>query len=66
MKRRKDKITREKEVAYQRRLRDWESREKRKSKDYDRDSLKESRRKEEEEIEKLKLKQFLQDYDDDK
>ncbi|XP_017487215.1 PREDICTED: RNA-binding protein 25-like [Rhagoletis zephyria] len=66
MRRRKDKITREKEVAYQRRLRDWESREKRKAKDYERESINEARIKEEEEIEKQKLKQFLQDYDDDK
>lgn len=51
-------------MCYQRHLRDWEAREKRKTKEYLRERQKEARRKEEEEKEKKKLKQFLQDYDD--
>ncbi|KAI7690066.1 hypothetical protein SSS_02258 [Sarcoptes scabiei] len=64
--RKRQEQIREKEISYQRRLRDWESREKRKAKDYSKERQKEIKLKKEEEIERQKLKQFLQDYDDDK
>ncbi|KAI2805704.1 putative RNA-binding protein 25 [Blomia tropicalis] len=66
LKRRNEKMLREKEQSYQRRLRNWESRERRKAKENEKEREKEIRRKEEEEIERLKLKQFLQDYDDER
>ena len=57
---------REKEASYQKRLRDWETREARKMKDYEREALKEENKRQEEEEESKKLKEFLEDYDDDR
>lgn len=66
IKRHQEKINREKEISYQRRLKDWELRERRKFKDYEKAKYREYETKEDQEIERQKLKQFLQDYNDDK
>lgn len=56
----------EKERSYQERLRKWESRESKMTRQYDNERLKEVRRKEDEEREAKKLREFLEDYDDDR
>lgn len=57
---------REKEASYQRRLREWELRESRKAKEYEREKHKEEKIKGEEEKETRRLKEFLEDYDDER
>lgn len=57
---------REKENSYQNRLRKWEDRELRKSREFDERARKDAERKEEEYRESKKLKVFLEDYDDDR
>ncbi|XP_023231414.1 RNA-binding protein 25-like [Centruroides sculpturatus] len=57
---------REKEAAYQERLRNWEARERRKGKDYDKARQKEDDQKQEELKEARRLKEFLEDYDDER
>lgn len=61
-----EKKAREKEVAYQERLRHWESRERKKLRDYDKLELKEKERVEEQQKQAVWLKQFLEDYDDER
>lgn len=61
-----EKKAREKEAAYQERLRNWEARERRKAKEYERDREKERCREEERENEAKRLKEFLEDYDDER
>lgn len=57
---------RDKEASYQERLRKWESREAKMSRNYEGDRQKEMRRKEDEDREAKKLREFLEDYDDDR
>lgn len=57
---------REKEAAYQERLRNWEARERRKAKDYEKERLKEEERQTEEAKEARRLKEFLEDYEDER
>lgn len=57
---------REKEAAYQERLRNWEARERRKEKEYEKERLKENERRTEEVKEARRLKEFLEDYDDER
>lgn len=61
-----EKRAREKEVAYQERLRNWEIRERRKAKEYERENERERCRDEEREREAKRLKEFLEDYEDDR
>lgn len=56
----------QKELSYQKRLREWEFREDRKARDADKRHMDETDRKEEEENEARRLKMFFEDYDDDK
>ena len=57
---------REKELAYRERLKNWESREQKKRADYQAEKKKETQRKRLVHKEAKKLRQFLEDYDDDK
>ncbi|KAL1486018.1 hypothetical protein MTO96_031567, partial [Rhipicephalus appendiculatus] len=57
---------REKEAAYQERLRNWEARERRKAKEYEKERLKEEERQAEEAKEARRLKEFLEDYEDER
>ncbi|XP_014772566.1 RNA-binding protein 25 [Octopus bimaculoides] len=59
-----EKKLREKEAAYQERLRNWEARERKKSKEYEKEKDREEARKCEENKEARRLKEFLEDYDD--
>uniref|UniRef100_A0A336MGC6 CSON000057 protein n=1 Tax=Culicoides sonorensis TaxID=179676 RepID=A0A336MGC6_CULSO len=61
-----EKKTREKEAAYQDRLRNWESRERRKTKEYDRERETARCKEEEREKEAKRLKEFLEDYEDER
>lgn len=61
-----EKRARDKEAAYQERLRNWELRERRKAKDYERDSERERCREEDREREAKRLKEFLEDYEDER
>merc|ERR1712137_965717 len=61
-----DKKAREKEVAYQERLRHWEARERKKLREHDKLELKEKERVEEQQKQAIWLKQFLEDYDDER
>jgi len=61
-----DKKAREKEVAYQERLRHWEARERKKLREHDKLELKEKERVEEQQKQAVWLKQFLEDYDDER
>lgn len=61
-----EKRAREKEAAYQERLHNWELRERRKAKEYERDSERDRCREEEREREAKRLKEFLEDYEDDR
>ncbi|GLV45567.1 uncharacterized protein CBL_02587 [Carabus blaptoides fortunei] len=66
-KRRRSKSrAREKEAAYQERLRTWETRERRKAKEYEKEREKERLKEEEREREAKRLKEFLEDYDDER
>ncbi|KAI1295331.1 RNA-binding protein 25 [Halotydeus destructor] len=64
--RRLERKLKEKEASYQERLRNWEARESRKSREIEKDKMREVNRKEEEGKEARRLKQFLEDYDDDR
>nr|XP_009305706.1 RNA-binding protein 25 isoform X2 [Danio rerio] len=57
---------REKEVAYQERLKNWEIRERKKSRDYSKETEREDERQREMTKEAKRLKEFLEDYDDDR
>lgn len=61
-----EKKAREKEAAYQERLRSWEIRERRKAKEYEKENEKELNKEEEREKEAKRLKEFLEDYDDER
>lgn len=61
-----EKKAREKEAAYQERLRNWEMRERRRNKDYEKEKERELNREEEREKEAKRLKEFLEDYDDER
>ena len=63
---RAERKARDKESSYQERLRKWEGREGKMSRQYENDRMKEVRRKEDEEREGKKLREFLEDYDDDR
>jgi len=64
--RKAEKKATEKEENYQNRLLNWERRESKKAKDYDKDKSKEKKKTEDMEKEGRKLKEFLEDYDDEK
>ncbi|XP_051504073.1 RNA-binding protein 25 [Myxocyprinus asiaticus] len=57
---------REKEAAYQERLKNWEIRERKKSRDYIKDEERDEERCREMSKEAKRLKEFLEDYDDDR
>ncbi|XP_077995367.1 RNA-binding protein 25-like [Glandiceps talaboti] len=57
---------REKEAAYRELLKSWESRERKKRREYEKERDKDEERKEEQEREGKRLKEFLEDYDDEK
>ncbi|XP_014783634.1 RNA-binding protein 25 [Octopus bimaculoides] len=59
-----EKKFREKEAAYQERLKNWMIREKKRMREYDKERERESARKAEESKEARRLKEFLEDYDD--
>ncbi|XP_032666811.1 RNA-binding protein 25-like isoform X2 [Odontomachus brunneus] len=61
-----DRRAREKEAAYQERLRAWETRERRKLKEYEKEAEKRRGKRETREREAKRLKEFLEDYDDDR
>lgn len=61
-----ERRAREKEAAYQERLRAWETRERRKAKEYDKEHEKERQKEEEREKDAKRLKEFLEDYDDER
>ena len=63
---RAERKARDKEASYQERLRKWEAREQKMARQYENDRLKEVRKKEDEEREAKKLREFLEDYDDDR
>ena len=56
----------EKERSYQERLRKWETRETKMTRQYENDRGKDVRKKQDEEHEAKKLREFLEDYDDDR
>ncbi|MBN3298822.1 RBM25 protein, partial [Amia calva] len=57
---------REKEAAYQERLKNWEIRERKKAREYAKESEREEERRRETAKEAKRLKEFLEDYDDDR
>ncbi|XP_030626823.1 RNA-binding protein 25 [Chanos chanos] len=57
---------REKEAAYQERLKNWEIRERKKARDYSKETEREEERRREMAKEAKRLKEFLEDYDDDR
>uniref|UniRef100_A0AAZ3QJP4 RNA binding motif protein 25b n=1 Tax=Oncorhynchus tshawytscha TaxID=74940 RepID=A0AAZ3QJP4_ONCTS len=57
---------RDKETAYQERLKNWEIRERKKARDYDKENQREEERRHEMTKEGKRLKEFLEDYDDDR
>ncbi|CAG9837817.1 unnamed protein product [Diabrotica balteata] len=65
-KKKAERRAREKEAAYQERLRAWETRERRKAKDYEKEREKERTKEEERERDAKRLKEFLEDYDDER
>nr|CAH7737221.1 unnamed protein product [Callosobruchus chinensis]CAH7750829.1 unnamed protein product [Callosobruchus chinensis] len=65
-KKKAERKAREKEAAYQERLRQWETRERRKAKEYEKEREKERLKEEERERDAKRLKEFLEDYDDEK
>ena len=62
----KERKLREKEGTYRERLKHWESRERKKRADYQEEKKKEMARKKAINKEAKKLRQFLEDYEDDK
>ncbi len=65
-KRKEEKKTAQKEASYQERIRKWEMREEKKAKEYEKDKAKEKKKNDEMEREAKKLREFLEDYDDEK
>ena len=63
---RAERKARDKESSYQERLRKWETRESKMTRQYENDRVKEVRRKDDEDREGKKLREFLEDYDDDR
>lgn len=61
-----ERRAREKEAAYQERLRAWETRERRKQKEYEKETEKRRAKREAREREAKRLKEFLEDYDDER
>ena len=61
-----ERKARDKETSYQERLKKWEAREQRMLAEYKKDKLKEVKRLDDIEREAKKLKEFLEDYDDDR
>lgn len=61
-----EKKAREKEAAYQERLRNWEIRERRRAAEYEKIKEKQLGKEEEREREAKRLKEFLEDYDDER
>ncbi|XP_056401737.1 RNA-binding protein 25 isoform X1 [Hyla sarda] len=57
---------REKEAAYQERLKNWEIRERKKSRDYEKEAEREEEKRRDIAKEAKRLKEFLEDYDDDR
>ncbi|KAM6906412.1 RNA-binding protein 25b isoform 2-T2 [Lycodopsis pacificus] len=57
---------RDKEAAYQERLKNWELRERKKARDYGKEAEREDERRREMVKEGKRLKEFLEDYDDDR
>uniref|UniRef100_A0A3Q0SPH7 RNA binding motif protein 25 n=1 Tax=Amphilophus citrinellus TaxID=61819 RepID=A0A3Q0SPH7_AMPCI len=64
--RRLERRLRDKEAAYQERLKNWEVRERKKARDYSKDAEREDERRREMMKEAKRLKEFLEDYDDDR
>ncbi|KAK6297743.1 hypothetical protein J4Q44_G00323260 [Coregonus suidteri] len=64
--RRLERKLRDKEAAYQERLKNWEIRERKKARDYSKESDREEERRREMTKEGKRLKEFLEDYDDDR
>ncbi|KAG7510600.1 RNA-binding protein 25-like isoform X1 [Solea senegalensis] len=64
--RRLERRLRDKEAAYQERLKNWEIRERKKGRDYSKDMEREDERRREMMKEAKRLKEFLEDYDDDR
>lgn len=60
-----EKKIREKEYAYQERLKKWEDREAKKTKDYRKERVAERRKRKDDLKEAKKLKEFFEDYDDE-
>lgn len=57
---------REKEAAYQERLKNWEIRERKKARDYEKEAEREEEKRRDMAKEAKRLKEFLEDYDDDR
>ncbi|XP_024911253.1 RNA-binding protein 25 isoform X2 [Cynoglossus semilaevis] len=64
--RRLERRLRDKEAAYQERLKNWEIRERKKSRDYSKEMERDDERRREMMKEAKRLKEFLEDYDDDR
>eukprot|EP00794_Sanderia_malayensis_P019916 gene19916-21863_t len=64
--RRLEKIKREKEKSYVEKLKEYEGRERKRMRDFEKQFSKDFKRKEEEAEERIHLKEFLEDYDDDR
>eukprot|EP00064_Thunnus_orientalis_P020029 superscaffoldBa00005299_g20160 len=64
--RRLERRLRDKEAAYQERLKNWEIRERKKARDYSKEMEREDERRREMMKEAKRLKEFLEDYDDDR
>uniref|UniRef100_A0A7N8YCA2 RNA binding motif protein 25a n=1 Tax=Mastacembelus armatus TaxID=205130 RepID=A0A7N8YCA2_9TELE len=64
--RRLERRLRDKEAAYQERLKNWEIRERKKSRDYNKETERDDERRREMMKEAKRLKEFLEDYDDDR
>lgn len=64
--RRLERRLRDKEAAYQERLKNWEIREKKKARDYEKEMERDKERRRERIKEAKRLKEFLEDYDDNR
>ena len=53
-------------IFFQERLRDWEARERRKAKEHEKEKERERLKEEDREREAKRLKEFLEDYDDER
>lgn len=61
-----EKKIREKEASYQERLENWEARERRKEKEYEKEREKEKLKDDEREQDAKCMKEFLEDYEDER